>query len=221
MLFRGFNFADRSPEHSKPKQTQFYFETNCIVYLFEQFLPEIHFEDVCSVQFECFPNAAYACKPIIMDGLLPVTIPYRVSGFYSLSDIEKKKKTLELMMDGLCVVFEEKGWDDAPFRYAYERVIEQQYTFKKIYKKPKSSPNRKLKAKIEIEIGLYECTASLIVEDKHQNVICRELLYREKPRFDLLYPLLGDIKWVSNDEVRVYQRKPNGTHFKSVRIRNK
>lgn len=35
MLFGGFNFEDRSPQHNKPKQDQFYLETNCIVYLFE------------------------------------------------------------------------------------------------------------------------------------------------------------------------------------------
>ena len=92
------------------------------------------------------------------------------------------------------------------------------WPFKKTYKKPKSSPNRKLKAKIEIEIGLYDCTALLIVEDKNQKKICTKLLYKEKPRFDLLYPLLGDIKWVGNEEIRVYARKPNEIIFKFIRL---
>lgn len=109
MLFGGFNFEDRSPQHNKPKQDQFYLETNCIVYLFEQFLPKLHFNDVRSVQFECYPNAELACQPVIMDGLLPVTIPYDVSDFYHLSDLEKKKKTLDLMMDGLQVICKDKG----------------------------------------------------------------------------------------------------------------
>ena len=216
MLFRGFYFEDCSPEHTIPKKDQFYLETNCIVYLYEQFLPKIHFEDVSSVQFECCPNAEYSCQPVIMDGLLPVTIPYRVSDFYSLSDIEKKKKTLDLMMDGLQVIFKDKGWDEEPFLYAYQKVVEQNYIFKKTYKNPKSSPNRKLKAKVEIEIGLYDCTASLVVEDRDQKQIYSEVLYKTKPRFDLIYPLLGDIKWISNDEIRVHERKPNENRFKTI-----
>ncbi|MFP8782365.1 hypothetical protein [Planococcus plakortidis] len=216
MLFRGFNFQDRSPQHHKPKQSQFYVETNCIVYLFEQFLPKFHFDDVNSVRFECYPNAELACQPVIMDGLLPVTIPYDVSDFYQLSDLEKKKKTLDLMMDGLRVICKDKGWDEELFLYAYQKVVEKNYTFKKTYKKPKSSPNRKLKAKIEIEIGIYDCTASLVVEDKEQKHIYSEALYQEKPIFELLYPLLGDIKWVGNDEVRVHERKPCEHQFKTV-----
>ena len=124
MLFRGFNFQDRSPQHHKPKQSQFYVETNCIVYLFEQFLPKFHFDDVNSVRFECYPNAELACQPVIMDGLLPVTIPYDVSDFYQLSDLEKKKKTLDLMMDGLQVICKDRGWNEEPFLYAYQKVVE-------------------------------------------------------------------------------------------------
>lgn len=216
MLFGGFNFEDRSPQHNKPKQDQFYLETNCVVYLFEQFLPKLHFNDVRSVQFECYPNAELACQPVIMDGLLPVTIPYDVSDFYHLSDLEKKKKTLDLMMDGLQVICKDKGWDEEPFLYAYQKVVEKNYTFKKTYKNPKSSTNRKLRAKIEIEIGIYDCMASLVVEDKQQKHIYSEVLYKTKPRFDLLYPLLGDIKWMSNDEVRVHERKPSEHQFKTV-----
>ena len=216
MLFRGFNFQDLSPQHHKPKQGQFYVETNCIVYLFEQFLPKFHFDDVNSVQFECYPNAELACQSVIMDGLLPVTIPYDVSDFYQLSDVEKKKKTLDLMMDGLQVICKDKGWDEEPFLYAYQKVVEKNYTFKKTYKKPKSSPDRKLRAKIEIEIGIYDCTASLVIEDKQQKDIYSEVLYQTEPIFDLLYPLLGDIKWVDNDEVRVHERKPSEHQFKTV-----
>lgn len=216
MIFRGFNFSDLSPQHHKPKQTQFYFETNCTVYLFEQFLPKLQFDDVRSVQFECYPDAEFICQPIIMDGLLPVIIPYDVSEFYSLTDLEKKKKTLDLMMDGLKVICKERGWDEEPFLYAYQKVIEKNYTFKKTYKNPKYSPNRKLRAEIEIEIGLYDCTASLVVEDKEQKQIYSEVLYKTKPRFDLVYPFLGDIKWIGNDEVRVHERKPNENQFKKV-----
>lgn len=216
MLFRGFNFSDLSPQHHKPKQAQFYFETNCTVYLFEQFLPKLQFDDVRSVQFECYPDAEFTCQPIIMDGLLPVTIPYDVSEFYSLTDIEKKKKTLDLMMEGLKVICKERGWDEQPFLYAYQKVIGKNYIFKKTYKNPKSSPNRKLRAKVEIEIGLYDCTASLVVEDKEQKQIYSEVLYKTKPRFDLVYPFLGNIKWNGNDEVRVHERKPNENQFKKV-----
>ena len=218
MIFRGFTFEDRSPQHHRPKQAQFYFETNCTVYLFEQFLPNLHFTDVRSVQFECYPNAEYACQPVIMDGLLPVTIPYDVSDFYNLSDMEKKKKTLDLLMEGLEVIYKERGWDKEPFLYAYKKVIEKNYTFKKTYKNPKSSPNRKFKAKVEIEIELYDCTASLVVEDRDQKQLYSEVLYKKKPRFDLLYPLLGDIKWINNDEIRVHKRKPNENQFKTIHL---
>lgn len=58
--------------------------------------------------------------------------------------------------------------------------------------------------------------ASLVVEDKEQKHIYSEVLYQEKPIFELLYPLLGDIKWVGNDEVRVHERKPSEHQFKTV-----
>ncbi len=218
MLFRGFTFDDRSPEHTQPVKANFYFQTNCIVYLFEQFLPKMYFDDVYCVRFECFPEAQLHCGEIEMDGVLTVQIPYQVSDFYKLSDVEKKKKTLDLLMQGVQCVIQEKGWNAEPFLIAYAKTKEKAYQFKKTYKKPKSSPNRKLKAKIEIEIGLYESSATLIVEDKMQTELAKTNIHTTIPRWELLYDYLGDLKWIDNETVRVYERYSDNKKYTELKV---
>ncbi len=50
-----------------------------------------------------------------------------LEAFPSKAAIYKKKRTLELLMQGLEIVAASKGWDMAPFLDARDKVIERQY----------------------------------------------------------------------------------------------
>ncbi len=220
MLFKGFMFFNETLKHLQVKYDDFHSQTYSVVHLFEDHLPKkLCFNDIYAIQFECSLNLQLQCKGIELDGILRVQIPYDVNEFFTLSDSEKKKVTLELLMKGMKCVADEKGYDLEPFINAYNGVIADNYEYKKTFKKPKLSPNRKLKARIEVVLGLYEFSAYLIVEDKMQNEVVRRLISTTIQRWELLYSYLGELKWIDNEIIRLYQRKPQEQKYIELKLK--
>ncbi|MBM7606675.1 hypothetical protein JOC75_004729 [Metabacillus crassostreae] len=136
-------------------------------------------------------------------------ILYDASEFFKLDDEEKRVVILEKLKQGIDKVVELNKWESTPFNDAYNCVKKASYKTNYVWKKPKSSPNRNYKAEVFIEHGLYSCDIFLIAKDKNGQEIARKRVASEKPDELVFRRHLGELKWLSNIEVALFN------HFKT------
>jgi hypothetical protein len=90
-------------------------------------------------------------------------------------------------------------------------VKEAGYKNEYVWKKSKSSPNRNYKAEVFINHGLYVCDIFLIIRDKNGKELTKKLVASSKPDEIIFSHHLGELKWLSNNEVALFNR-PNSKY---------
>ncbi|PEJ32162.1 hypothetical protein CN689_13605 [Peribacillus butanolivorans] len=146
-------------------------------------------------------------------------IGYDVSEFFKLEEQEKKGVVLDILKQGIDKVVKLNNWESRPFDDAYNCVKEASYKNEYVWKKPKSSPNRTYKAEVYINHGLYLCEIYLIVRDKNGQEIVKELVSSTKPDEIIFSYYLGELNWLSNYEVALFNRPKSkyvSVHLKEV-----
>ncbi|MFU2015981.1 hypothetical protein ACM6Q7_13025 [Peribacillus butanolivorans] len=146
-------------------------------------------------------------------------IGYDVSEFFKLEEQEKKEVVLDILKQGIDKVVKLNNWESRPFDDAYNCVKEASYKNEYVWKKPKSSPNRTYKAEVFINHGLYLCEIYLIVRDKNGQEIVKELVSSTKPDERIFSYYLGELNWLSNYEVALFNRPKSkyvSVHLKEV-----
>lgn len=159
-----------------------------------------HKNDQCSrINIECRSNSEI--RSSFGEGFYVVFIPYDIDDFFKLDDLGKKKKTLELIDIATAHIIEKEGWDRTIFDEAHHQIVNNDYMNRWIWKKPKNSPNRKYLAKVFGNHGLYSCDIGIIIEDKNGQIMKQEVVVSEKPEEWAFLKYLGDLKWISGNEV--------------------
>ena len=159
------------------------------------------------INFHCDENASQYKITLHVDGFLDVTVPYDVPAFFKLQEQQKKEEVLELLLQSLLFVAREKEWNPQPFYQAYEAVKKQNYRCLYTWKKTKASPNRKYKAKVECELTTTDAVVKLVVLNKEQTQTLKEVIVTTTESDEALFDMyLGEIKWVSSSEVRLYRK---------------
>ncbi|MBM7608769.1 hypothetical protein JOD29_002016 [Lysinibacillus composti] len=205
MILKEFQMFENRGEYGK-KFKDFTFETNCITTLYENNFPNFKTENTKKIILNCGLSFKDINITEHIDGFLEINIPYDVEEFFGLNDINKKIELLELLQIGVLWVCKEFNWDEAPFIETYEKIKNLNYECKYVWKKPKSCPNRKYKAMVECELTLYKGTVNLIVINKRNEIVAKKLVTEEKPNVFLFDMFLGELKWLSNEEVRLYRK---------------
>lgn len=183
---------------------QFRLQTRNITSFYERCLKGYKNDKCSKINIECVENVV--SKPSEVLGIYTVQVAFNVDDFFKLNDFDKKKKTLELIRIAISQVLKSEKWDKSIFNEAYNSVISEDYDNKWVWKKQKNSPNRKYIAKVFCEHGIYSCDISIIITDKNEQIIKKEMVIREKPDEWMFGKYFGDLRWISNNEVVLIEK---------------
>jgi hypothetical protein len=110
----------------KDKEAAFSDETNCIADLYARCLGNIKTEDCSKIIIDCVDNIS---SSLIKKGdrIYEIQVICDLETFLNSTDLEKKKMTLNLIMDALDKILNQNNWDKDVFYKAAERVKELNY----------------------------------------------------------------------------------------------
>lgn len=205
MKLKSFEFF--AQEFGKEKQSQFNFETRCTTALAERYYePKRETKSQYRIIIDANPHLE---SPKVRDlyEVFAVAIPYDLNEFFPLDNRKKKEETLCLLRYGLKIVCKEYGWPVEPFDRACDKVVELDYKNEWVWKKPKYSPDRKHTAEI---FCIHEVEAFyiylIIRESKTKQLAKQELLTKTKPHDIIFRTRLGELKWLSNTRVKLFDQ---------------
>ncbi|MBC2147826.1 hypothetical protein [Listeria booriae] len=177
-------------------------QASCMDTLFVKCLPDVETKAIESLIINCCPPEKVKTSELI-DTSYEVYYGYDTRSFLELSDQDKKKALLEIVYEGVEIAARENDWCIIPFEKAKRAVIDLDYKNAYLYKKPKSSPNRKYKAVYLIQHELYSAEIFLVILDNAENELQRIHLFSEEPEEGLFLQLISDITWRGNSEIFV------------------
>ncbi|HZH61145.1 MAG TPA: hypothetical protein VEY70_16600 [Metabacillus sp.] len=215
MILRHFLLYAKEEQGITEVHKNLSFQSRCVTSLYERCFSKFHTTDIKQINVFCvkeFPKS----NLIVEGGFCDIEILYDVSRFLKLDNEEKKVVILDTLKQGIDKVVELNNWDPSPFDDAYNCVKESGYNTNYVWKKPKSSQNRNYKAEVLIEHGLYFCDIYLIVKDKNGQEITRKRIASEKPDELIFGRHLGELKWLSNNEVALFNYSK--TNYKSIQL---
>lgn len=133
-------------------------------------------------------------------------VQFNYDKFLKLSDLGKKKMSLELLMTGVRQVAADQNWDMEPFESTYRKIIEAGYVNEWTWKNSAKSPDKKAVASIFLQHEVLKIDISIVVNDKIGNEIHKEKVISELPDEWAYARHLGEIRWESNDRVALINR---------------
>ncbi|MFJ7686053.1 hypothetical protein [Peribacillus butanolivorans] len=205
MILKHFLLYSENDDGVADVKSNFSFQSRCITALYEKCFSKFNTENIKQINIFCVKDSPNPSLSII-DGFCDVEIGYDVSEFFKLEEQEKKEVVLDILKQGIDKVVKLNNWESRPFDDAYNCVKEVSYKNEYVWKKPKSSPNRTYKAEVFINHGLYLCEIYLIVRDKNGQEIVKELVSSTKPDEIIFSYYLGELNWLSNYEVALFNR---------------
>lgn len=215
MILRNFLLYSNEDVGIKEVHKKLSIQSRCITSFYERTFSKFYTTDISQINIFCvkeFPEA----NSNGVDGFCDIEILYDVSEFLKLDDQEKKEVILDKLKQGIDKVVELNNWESTPFDDAFNSVKESGYNTNYVWKKPKSSPNRNYKAEVYIEHGLHSCDINLIVKDKNGQQITKKRVASELPDELVFGHHLGELKWLSNNEVALYNYPK--TNYVSVQL---
>ncbi len=137
-------------------------------------------------------------EPHKISPIASIFLSFDFDNYFAQSKQYRRKIILETLYDAIKEMCQKMNLDLLPFTIAYEKVKELNYENKFIYGKLTSSPNRKYKAGIEIEIIEEKAILSAVLNngtEKSQTIKFLETL----PHQMFIYRLVHKGKWTSKD----------------------
>ncbi|MDP4144111.1 MAG: hypothetical protein Q8936_06440 [Bacillota bacterium] len=191
-------------KNCKERNFKFRLQTRCISSLYVYHLGKFKNDKCWRIIIECVPNIDRG--PGAFGGFYHVQVKLDIDSFLKLSDIDKKRKTLELIKNAITEIVEIERWDKGIFENAYNQVISENYVNKRIWKKQKSSPGRQYIAKVLVEHDLYKSEISIVITDKNGAIVKQEKVATDLPDEWAYTKYLGELKWISNTEISLISK---------------
>lgn len=206
MILKHFLLYSKADVGNPIVESSFTFQSRCITSLYERYFSKFPTENIKQINIFCVKKSP---KPnlSIIDGFCDVEIHYDVNEFFKLDDLQRKEVILEVLKQGVDKVVKLYNWDNRPFDDAYNCVKKASYKNEYVWKKPKSNPNGNYKAEVLINHGLYLCEIYLLVKDNNGNEIVTKLVSSTKPDEIIFCHSLGELNWLSNYEVALFNRR--------------
>ncbi|WOO34904.1 hypothetical protein R2R35_13965 [Anaerocolumna sp. AGMB13020] len=199
----------------KLKRMRFRDEIRCVASLYTRFFEKYKTEDCWKIMPNCVEYISRMI-PVSVGGVYEVDIKLDIDSFLKLDDYNKKKQTLELLMNGIDKVLETTGWDRTPFDDAYKKVKDCDYENIWMWKKPLKSPRKDYIAQVICEHNVTSFKIFILIKTRIGEEIEKSLIKTEKPNEFDYTKHFGELKWISDKEVVLVNK--DGTEQWGVRL---
>lgn len=200
----------------KNKRRQFSLETRCISSMFSRLFGKMKTEACRKILIECVQIIHYE-RILNFSGVYTVQVQFDNNKFNSSEDFQKKQQTLELLMKGIKKVVLAKGWSIEPFESVIKRIVESNYCNEWVWRKPVRNPDKKLSAEVFCQHEVKNIDISIMLRDKKGIEISKAKIITELPDEYAYAKHLGELKWLSNDQVALINKKGDRTWNVNVR----
>ena len=190
----------------KEKRRKFSLETRNISAMFERLFVKMKTKDCWKILVECVDHIREE-RVLNFSGVYTVQVKFSYDNFLNSDDYEKRQKTLELIMEGIKIIAKSEGWDLEPFETVFSKILEANYTNEWIWKKAVKSGGKKYSAEILCQHGVKSIEIYIILRDKKGYEIDREKVISELPHEFAYAKHLGELKWVSDSEIALVNKK--------------
>jgi len=203
------------PLFDKDKRHKFRTQIRCIASHYQRFLPKkFQTVDFWKILVECVKEESDTQNTYL--GVRVVRVSFDYPSFEELDDSGKKILILNKLHTGVLKVAKHYGFDNAIFNHCYERVKLDNCINNWIWNKPKSNITRKLKAHITCSHDINKFTAKLFVLDKNGTLIREDIVFEDEPNEFVFANKLGTLKWITTNEVALYNKSKHCIYQTSV-----
>jgi len=194
--------------HETDEGWKFNFQTNSMSFLFARLLGRgFKNDDTQIIRIELIEGTANEEVTTNFNGFTDIQLKFEQDKFFALSDYEKKKETLELIMAGIRKVATYKGWDMQPFEEVCEKIIELDYKNEEWKdKKIAIHPSKKLKARVFVQHEVQSIEIFIVVTDSRKKELYREKIITKTLDVSHSYAVVislndYDIAWKNENQV--------------------
>lgn len=195
-------------ENWKDKRILFRDQVRCIAEMYTYLLGKYKTQETKKIIINC-QRELIGEKIITVDGFTEVDINFDIDNYFKLSNSQKKQIILKIINESVLKIARKYSWNEDIFDQINQEIIEKNYNNEYVWKK-KISPNRALIAEVFCQHDIESIEIFIVIRDKKSNeVIKRELIIKDRPHELIFVNYLGDLKWISNNEVALIHRNKN------------
>lgn len=194
----------------KDKRLQFRLETRNISAMFERLFGRMETKDCSKILVECVDEVKQE-RVLNFLGVYTVQVKFNYNNFSSSDDHQKKQEALDLLVEGIKIVAENESWNIEPFETVYSKIREANYTNEWVWKKPVKSRDKKFSAEVLCQHGVESIHIYIVLRDKNGAELDRKKVISELPDEFAYAKHLGAIKWISDNEVALVNKKGDKT----------
>lgn len=166
--------------------------------MYERYALPVPCSDVAKINiYASLDGCLPPTKPVLGIAVCWVEVTEDVSSLSTVRD--QQEFVLSLVHSAVLSVADDFGFDKVPFVSAYQKVIDEDFRNEMCIGRPRSSPNRRLKAQIFYRFDNRPETYVLI-RDKSGDVVQQIHFAQSSPES------LGPIQWISNDELCIWHK---------------
>ena len=192
---------------------EFNFSVNCVSDLYFQCLPKkidtspfkkiiVTAVDINSVTLKPYDN---------MIDVVTIRVPFDFTDYWNASNIDRKKKALDLIQQGLLTLAREFEWENDFIKNAHDDVLKKNFINRVFWKKHIPSPNRKHKAQYFIDFDCDEIRIWAVIMDGKGEEIRREFISTVKPHWFFIDDTLSSIEWKDEETIIVLTKDKTQT----------
>lgn len=207
-VHNGINYKEAEEEYfriCKEERIKFDNESRCIIEQFQYELGRYDGANCKKVCIDCKPRGNNWVSDSI-EGIISVGYTLKYQEFEVLDEYEKKKLMLKILEEAFQMLQQEHGWDLEPVNKAIKAIKEKDYFCEGQYLKTKTNRSRNYKAKLLFNFYLDKVELILGIYDKNDIEVKRVKMIDGKTQLWEYEKYLGDIKWLDNDIVAVYNK---------------
>ncbi|TDL69176.1 hypothetical protein E2R58_08295 [Paenibacillus amylolyticus] len=189
----------------KWKRRSFSLETRCITAMYERLFGKYNTKDCWKVLIECVENITDE-RIVNVSGVCSVPIQFSLNDFNEKNELEKKKTTLRMLMEGIEKLALRNNWEVDPFREIALQIEALDYVNEWTWKKSVKSPNKKYNARVICHHNVDSMDIFLSILQRDGTQVFLEKVISEQPDEFAYDRHLGELTWVSDFEVALINK---------------
>ncbi|MGV3756214.1 MAG: hypothetical protein ACO1QS_12600 [Verrucomicrobiota bacterium] len=152
--------------------------------------------DGCAKLVICFRQQPVQTTPSLVLDIATIEHPFDLARFTCLPATEQPRYVLDALHRAVMAAGHHFHWPLAQAQAAYDRIIREKFQFRFLWTKPKASPDRKLRAQVEVDFA-DTVRLSVVFLKPDGEVVLRQPLSLLPPGMGAVAFVLGKLAWRS------------------------